>query len=549
MAQGRHQRAGGDLAARYRAEGLWRDVALGTSFAQTCARHAGREALVDGTTRLDFARLGQAVVRASAGLAGMGVTAGDAVAYILPNWWEAAVTFLATVRLGAISVPVVPFLRVREISHILAETRPRAIVMPEQRGTMQYVPLVREAVARLGAAYAPEIIVTRPDHPTAGGHHDFVELLAGRDTPNIEVDPGSLAVVIYTSGSTAAPKGAMHTHETLDAELRSLRGAHDLTPADRVLMPSPLTHISGLVHGILAPALIGTSAILMDRWEPGAALEEIERHGVTYMIGAPTFLQEMLAHPDLPRRDLRSLRLFSCGGASVPSELLRVAREKLPGLVSKRVYGSSEFPTISTTSVDDAKSRGLDTEGRALPGIELRICDERGQPRAARVEGEIRARGPDCMVGYADASLNSEAFDAEGFLRTGDLGVLDENGYLTVTGRVKDIIVRKGEKISAREVEDLVVRHPSIAEVAVIPLPDPTAGEIACACIRAEVGRTPPSFEELLRFLRKLDLTSRKLPERLVVRDDFPRAPSGKIHRKRLREEVERNLAEADTSR
>lgn len=545
MSPRRHQRAGGELATRYRADGLWRDVTLGASFTRTCETHADREALIDGSTHLHFGQLSRAVERATASLAELGVEPGDAVAYMLPNWWEAAVTLLATVRLGAISVPIVPFLRAREVGQILAETLPRAIVLPEVRGETAYIPLLGEAIAPLGSEYTPAIVLTRPAQPASDGRHDFVELLAGREGLQANVDAGDLAVVIYTSGSTAAPKGAMHTHETLDAELRSLGVAHDLTPNDRVLMPSPLTHISGVIHGILGPALLGTSAVLMDRWEPGAALEQIERHGVTYMIGAPTFLQEMLAHPDLERRDLTSLRLFSCGGASVPPELMRVAREKLPGLVSKRVYGSSEFPTISTTSAEDAATRGLDSEGRALPGIELRICDTEGTPVPPRTEGEIRARGPDCMVGYADAALNAETFDAEGFLCTGDLGVLDDDGYLTVTGRVKDIIVRKGEKISAREVEDLVVQHPTIAEVAVIPLADAAAGEIACACIRAEADASAPTLEELVAFLRELDLTSRKLPERLVVRRDFPRAPSGKIHKKRLREEVERSLADA----
>lgn len=543
-----HQKPTGSLAGRYRGSGLWRGVSLGSSFDETCARLGSQAALVDATTTLGFDQLHRATERLAGGLERLGVRPGDAVAYMLPNWWEAAATLLATVRLGAIAVPIVPFLRAREVSQILAETQPSVVVAPESRGTTDYPALLRDAVAPLGRAL-PEIVLTRPTAPAAGEVHDFASLLAAGPPPRRDVDAARLAVVIYTSGSTAAPKGAMHTHETLDAELQSLRTVHDLGPRDRVLMPSPLTHISGVVHGILAPALLGTSAVLMDRWEPGAALAHIEARQITYMIGAPTFLQEMLAHPNLERHDLSSLRLFSCGGASVPAELMRRAREKLPGLVSKRVYGSSEFPTISTTSAEDARTRGLDTEGRALPGVELEVCDADGTPVPAGTEGEIRARGPDCMVGYADSRLNAETFDEKGFLRTGDLGVLDDEGYLTVTGRVKDIIVRKGEKISAREVEDLIIRHASVAEVAVIPLADAAAGEIACACVRLESGATPPTLEELVAFLRELDLTARKLPERLVTCPDFPRAPSGKIHKKQLRDVVARKLAEAGAGR
>jgi cyclohexanecarboxylate-CoA ligase len=335
----------------------------------------------------------------------------------------------------------------------------------------------------------------------------------------------------------------MHTHQTLTAELRSLVEAHGLGPSDRVLMPSPLTHVSGVVHGILAPALLGTSAVLEERWDPGAALRDVERHRVTYMIGAPTFLQEMLAHPHVAEHDLSSLRLFSCGGASVAPELMRAGRARIPGLVTKRSYGSSEFPTIATTSVEDALAHGLDTEGRALRGVEIRITDAGGRELQPGGEGEIRARGPDCFLGYVDRALDADSFDDEGFFRTGDLGVLDVDGYLRVTGRVKDIIVRKGEKISAREVEDLLLEHPDVADAAVIPLADATSGERACACIQAARDAEPPTLDALVAFLRGRDLTPQKLPEQLEVVSEFPRTPSGKINKRLLREEIERRLA------
>jgi non-ribosomal peptide synthetase component E (peptide arylation enzyme) len=294
------------------------------------------------------------------------------------------------------------------------------------------------------------------------------------------------------------------------------------------------------VHGILGPALLGTSAVLMDRWEAGAGLAAIERHRVTYLIGAPTFLQEMLAHPDVETRDLSSLRLVSCGGATVPPELLRSSRAKIPSMLAKRVYGSSEFPTIATTTAADAAARGLDTEGRALEGVEIRIADESGEALPAGREGEVRARGPECFIGYVDATLDAESFDGDGYFRTGDLGILDDEGYLRITGRVKDIIVRKGEKISAREIEDLLAEHPQVAEVAVVPVADPETGERACACVKLAASAAEPSLAELTAFLRERGLTPQKLPERLSLVRDFPRQPSGKINKRLLREQVER---------
>ncbi len=535
-------------ARAYRTRGLWPGVAIGDAFARTVATRGGAVALIDGELELTFDELARRVETLADGLAARGVRAGDAVAYQLPNWWEAAAGLLATVALGAHAVPIVPILRAREVAVILRQTAPRVVLVPHRYRGVDYVAQTHEALAAT-PGLDPLLVVVRDAAPPDGRAIAFDALLgdAPRRTPR-PVEPDRVAVVIYTSGSTAEPKGAMHTHETLSAELASLVAAHGLGPADRVLMPSPLTHVSGVVHGILAPALLVTSAVLQDRWDPGAALREIARHRVTYMIGAPTFLQEMLAHPEIERHDLSSLRLYSCGGATVAPELMRLGRARVPGLVTKRSYGSSEFPTIATTSAADALERGLDTEGRALTGVEIRICDPSGKPLEPGVEGEIRARGPDCFVGYVDAALDAESFDEEGFFRTDDLGVLDRDGYLRVTGRVKDIVVRKGEKISAREVEDLLLEHPDVAEVAVIPLPDPRTGERACACVRLAAGATPPTLAGLTAFLRERGLTPQKLPEQLALVGDFPRTPSGKINKRLLREEIERRTREGEAS-
>ena len=538
-------RLGTAWSRRYRDTGAWPGVALGDAFARTTQRRDGATALLEDDVALSYADLASRVASFAAGLARHGVGPGDAVAYQLPNWWEAAVTLLATVSLGAHAVPIVPILRGREVSVILRQTRPRAIVLPQRfRGT-DFLERLREVLAGM-ADVDPLLVVARAGAPPSGPHAKRFEDVAAAASESFTpraVDPDTLAVVIYTSGSTADPKGAMHSHHTLGAELASLVDAHGLGDADRVLMPSPLTHVSGVVHGILAPALLGTSVVLQDRWDPAAALAAVERHRVTYMIGAPTFLQEMLAQPTLGAHDLSSLRLFSCGGASVAPELMRLGRTRIPHLVTKRSYGSSEFPTIATTGVEDALARGLDTEGRALRGVELRVTDDAGAPLAAGAEGEIRARGPDCFLGYVDAALDADAFDADGFFRTGDLGVVDADGYLRITGRVKDIIVRKGEKISAREVEDLLLEHPAIVEAALIPLADPATGERACACVRLAGDASPLALDALVAFLRARDLTPQKLPEQIELVDEFPRTPSGKINKRLLRESVERRLA------
>lgn len=530
----------GPRFTRWRDAGFWSGETLTARFLATVERQPNATMLVDDALELSFAAVAQRSRTLAASLAARGIGRGDALACQLPNWWEAAIVFLAAQQLGAHSVPALPILRAREFSLVLSETAPRAVFA---RGDSQSLELVAEAAA-LGHPGLSLLIAVRPD--AALGTQDmaqkpgpeilsFEELLSA-ETSRAEVSAQAedLAAVIYTSGSTAAPKGALHIQQTLVAEIDSLRAAHDLGPGDSVLMPSPLGHISGIIHGILVPALLGTSAVLQARWDPGAALRTIEKYSITYMIGAPVFLQEMLRHPSFGEHDLSSLRLFSCGGAPVPPGLLAQARERLPGLVAKRVYGSSEFPTISTTDDEDARTRGLDSEGKALHGVEIRIVTATGARAATGEEGEVRARGPECFVGYANSSLDRGIFDSDFFLCTGDLGVLDAAGYLRITGRLKEIIVRKGEKISAREVEEWILEHADVEEVAVIALPDQERGELACACIRLIEGATLHSLPELIAFLRTQGRTPQKFPERMETLATLPRGASGKVDKREL---------------
>jgi cyclohexanecarboxylate-CoA ligase len=355
------------------------------------------------------------------------------------------------------------------------------------------------------------------------------------DIPPVSHDAEAVVLLLHTSGTTADPKGVLHSHETLLAEARSLGPVHGIGSGDVTLMPSPLAHVSGIVHAFLVPGVHGARAVLMDRWEPGHALELMAREGVTYMVGAPTFLRDLASHPDLARHDVSRFRLFSCGGADVDPALVRDAAERLQ-CVAKRVYGSSEFPTITTTGPDDPPARRIDSDGRPIGAAELRLVDDDGAPVPTGREGEVQARGPECFLGYRDAAHGADAFTPDGWFRTGDLGVLDDGGFLRISGRKKDIIIRKGENISAREVEDLVATHPAVVEVAVVGLPDPVAGEIACAILRVEPGVAAPSLADLCAHLVARGLSKQKLPERLEIVGDFPRTASGKIVKRALRD-------------
>jgi cyclohexanecarboxylate-CoA ligase len=457
---------------------------------------------------------------------------GDAVALQLPNWWETVVVLLAAARLGATAVPILPIHREREVAFILRQTAARAILIPGRYRDCDH----RDLVARLRPELRAlaEVIVVRDD--PAPGMQALRALPAGPLSRPAH-GPGDVALVVYTSGTTADPKGVLHSHQTLLAEARSLEAVHGLGPGDTVLMPSPLMHISGIMHALLVPATLGSCAVLMTRWDPVEALRRIAAERVTYMVGAPTFLRDLAQQVEPSAAEVSSFRLFSCGGADVDPALVATAAARL-GCVAKRVYGSTEFPTITTTGPDDPPARRIDSEGRAIGAVEIRVVGDDGLETPPGREGEVLARGPECCLGYLDPALNAETFTADGWFRTGDLGTLDGEGYLRITGRKKDIIIRKGENISAREVEDLLAAHPGVAEVAVVGVPDPAAGEIACAVLRLHAGVQAPSLDDLTRHLLARGLSKRKLPERLAVVDDFPRTASGKVLKRALREQL-----------
>ncbi len=521
------------LADAWRSAGHWRGETVWQAFAATTARAPGTIAVVDGGIRMTFESLGTDAERLAAALVDLGVAPGDVVAVQLPNWRETIVAFLAIARVGAVANPVLPIYRQRELGFILAQSSARVLFIPGRLRDCDHRTLVDELRPSLPALAH---VVTVRDAPPAGGLA-YDSLLSARPAAPAAADAGAIALLLYTSGTTADPKGVLHSHDTLLAEARSLGPVHGLGPGDRVLMPSPLTHISGFMHAVLVPAALGTGAVLMDRWNADQAVALIAAERVTYMVGAPTFLRDLAGSRDLGRHDTGSLRLFSCGGADVDPTLVRDAAARL-GCVAKRVYGSSEFPTVSTTGPDDPPARRIDSEGRPIGAVEIRLVDDDGAPVAAGVEGEILARGPECFLGYLDPALDADAFTPDGWFRTGDLGTVDVEGYLRVTGRKKDIIIRKGENISARELEDLLAAHPAVAEVAVIGVPDPVAGEVACAVLRLRPDAVAPTLTDVASYLAACGLSRRKLPERLEFVTDFPRTASGKILKRALRERI-----------
>ncbi len=338
-------------------------------------------------------------------------------------------------------------------------------------------------------------------------------------------------MILYTSGTTGRPKGVMHSHNSLHALIQQIRNHWLAAPGDKFLVPSPIGHIGGSIYTFEGPLLLGTTAVLMDRWDADDAVRIMDREGCTHMAGATPFLEQILAAARRAGTRVPSLKVFICGGASVPPALIRNAAEYFERAVVSRVYGSTEVPVTTVGAIDrNDVAHAADTDGRA-GFAEIKLIDHSSAPSG---QGEIHARGPQMLVGYLHAEDENDSFDAEGYFRTGDLGRRVDGDYLVVTGRAKDIIIRNGENISPKEVEDLLIGHPQIAEVAIVGLPDARTGERACAVIVPK-GSPGPTVASVGEFLDALRVAKFKFPEQVVLWDALPKNDAGKVLKHQIR--------------
>jgi cyclohexanecarboxylate-CoA ligase len=524
--------------SRYRRDGLWTEELIDGFLSAVVAdpAAAAQPAIVDGDLTITYAELERHVAAIAGALHGLDVRKGDVVSWQLPNWWEAVALHYAILRCGAVSNPIVPIHRRREVEFILRQAETKVFVHPAEFRGFDYNRMVAEMTPQLPGL--KHTAVVRGD-ATAG--LTFQALLSADAAPHVDRTAHDPAVLMYTSGTTAEPKGVVHTHATLVCENRGLTRIWGLTKEDRVFMPSPLTHITGLLYGIQLPSMLGTMVVLQDVWEPKAALRLIERSRCTFVAAATPFLRALLSCDELDERDISSLRCFMCGGADVPPQLIRDADARLAAVVA-RGYGSTEYPTATQGWIDASLDSRADTDGRPAEWTELRVVDAVGADLPLGERGELLVRGPERFIGYLVPPPGEQVFDADGWFATGDLARLDSRGHLTIEGRKKDIILRGGENISAKEVEDHLLTHPKIADVAVVAMPDPVMVERACAFI-VVAEDDAPTLRELADHLLGRGLAIQKAPERLELVDELPKNSAGKVEKVRLRAHISALLA------
>lgn len=529
--------------AAYRQQGLWGDASLADYWQQTARAMPDKIAVVDNHgASYTYSALDHAASSLANWMLAKGIESGDRIAFQLPGWCEFTVIYLACLKIGAVSVPLLPSWREAELVWVLnkcqakmffaptlfKQTRPVDLILPlqNQLPQLQQIVGVDKLAPATSALSLSQIIADNTPLTTA-----------------ITVHGDELAAVLFTSGTEDLPKGVMLTHNNILASERAYCARLNLTWQDVFMMPAPLGHATGFLHGVTAPFLIGARSVLLDIFTPAACLALLELQRCTCMLGATPFVYDLLNLLEKQPADLSALRFFLCGGTTIPKKVARECQQR--GIKLLSVYGSTESSPHAVVNLDDPLSRFMHTDGYAAAGVEIKVVDDARKTLPPGCEGEEASRVPNVFMGYFDEpELTARALDEEGWYYSGDLCRMDEAGYIKITGRKKDIIVRGGENISSREVEDILLQHPKIHDACVVAMPDERLGERSCAYVVLKAPHHSLSLEEVVAFFSRKRVAKYKYPEHIVVIEKLPRTASGKIQKFLLRKDIMRRLTQ-----
>ena len=531
--------------ARRRAEegsGRWPNRLL-TDYLDDAVKAAPDRIAVTGTNSatgervaLTYAELARRVERIALGLAALGVQPGEVVSFQLPNWWQYPALYLACVRIGAVANPLMPIFRQRELRYMLNFAESRVVIVPARFRDFDYAAMLAEIRPELPSV-RHTFVVNGAGEQSFERH--FLERAWEKETDAAALfrarrpGPNDLTELLYTSGTSGEPKAVMHVSNTLLAMALQYIDWVRLGPRDVVFMASPLAHQTGFVYGMMMPVLLKTKLVLLDIWSAPEAARLIQAESATFTMASTPFLSDLTNNEAVTRESVKTLRTFVCAGAPIPGVIVQRATERL-GFEVLSCWGMTENGAVTIARPGDPPEKIFGTDGQAIGGMEVRVVDANGQVAPADTVGRLQARGTFTFVGYLKKpELN--AWDAEGWFETGDLARIDKDGYVRITGRTKDVIIRGGENIPVIEIENLLYRHPKVQDVAVVAMPDPRLGERACAFVVPRPGERP-TFEEMTAFLAKEGVAKNYWPERLEIVEAMPRTPSGKIQKFKLRE-------------
>lgn len=529
--------------AAYRQQGLWGDASLADYWQQTARAMPDKIAVVDNHgASYTYSALDHAASCLANWMLAKGIESGDRIAFQLPGWCEFTVIYLACLKIGAVSVPLLPSWREAELVWVLNKCQAKMFFAPtlfKQTRPVDLILLLQNQLPQL------QQIVGVDKLAPATSSLSLSQIIADNTplTTAITVHGDELAAVLFTSGTEGLPKGVMLTHNNILASERAYCARLNLTWQDVFMMPAPLGHATGFLHGVTAPFLIGARSVLLDIFTPDACLALLEQQRCTCMLGATPFVYDLLNLLEKQPADLSALRFFLCGGTTIPKKVARECQQH--GIKLLSVYGSTESSPHAVVNLDDPLSRFMHTDGYAAAGVEIKVVDDARKTLPPGYEGEEASRGPNVFMGYFDEpELTARALDEEGWYYSGDLCRMDEAGYIKITGRKKDIIVRGGENISSREVEDILLQHPKIHDACVVAMPDERLGERSCAYVVLKAPHHSLSLEEVVAFFSRKRVAKYKYPEHIVVIEKLPRTASGKIQKFLLRKDIMRRLTQ-----
>jgi len=525
-------------ARTFKENGYWIDRLIIDYADDTAQRTPDKVAIIDARGSCTFAELRDLSIRCALGLLSLDIGKDDVVSLQLPNWREWTILHLAATRIGAITNPIVPIFRDRELGYMLRLAETRLLAVPGRFRKFEYGPMALGLKADLPGL--EHILVVDGSAPE--GTMSWAEFVAipweERIDPSVldgmRPAPDRVTELIFTSGTTGDPKGVLHSHNTLLAPMLSVAQTLNLSSETVFHMTSTFGHQTGFLAGIRLPLQLGATCVYQDIWDPAVFLELIERHKVTISNGGPTFLQDMLRCPNIDRRDLSSFRIFRCGGAPIPRVLIREAIEKMPQVSIYSAWGQTENAIVTMTRPSDPEDKIANTDGYPQRGMEVRVVDDANSTLPPGEEGRLQCRGPSLFLGYAkQVDLTRDSFVGDWF-DTGDLAVMDKDGFIRITGRTRDIIIRGGENIPVAYIENVIYEDTRIADVAIVGMPDERLGERACAFIIPRPGEEI-TMRDLQAHLEFKGVVKQYWPERLEVVDEIPRSANGKIRKVELR--------------
>lgn len=535
---------------KYRQEGHWGDATLADYWNMSVLCFPEKMAVIDshgiGST------YAQADVRANqiaSFLIKTGIKAGDFVSFQLPGWCEFILIYIACMKVGAVANPIIPNYGICELVYMLNKCESKVLFMPDRFRKCHHAGMVDELYTQVRSLKS--IVIVEKHSEYSGSQNTLKRIFEDYsliDKAYTRVSSDDLAAVIFTSGTESMPKGVMLTHNNLIASEKAFNNVFNINYSDTMLMPAPVAHATGFFHGVVSPTMVGATTVLQDIFDCVASVELMKKHACTYMMGATTFVHDILTCMEEQSEPIPSLRFFLCGGAPIPRVMAQ--RSLNLGLKLISVYGATESAPHTATRPDESLEKIIHTDGKALPGIEVRVVNEKHETLPVHTQGEEASRGPNVFAGYLkEPELTRKVLDEEGWYYSGDFCVMDEDGYIWVTGRKKDVIIRGGENISPKEIEEILLHHEKIKEAAVVSMPDVRLGERACAYVVLKSGSDNFTFEEMIEIFVQMKVAKFKYPERLEIVKDLPKTSSGKIRKNVLREKIRQKiLAEKDTN-